>query len=329
LCAFAFFSKLSAVWAAIAIVIWLVLRDRSRLPVFLLSLAGFGGLLFGVFEPASDGRMTTNIVELADAGRPHPFSILAFADKVVRAAQDSGAMWVLLPFALASILGAVVARRVTIYHIAAVVSTVIVVVVMTDLGAYRNHFLDLQILVGALVADLWRNSPPTESNLMRGAILAAVLPGTLAAYDTGLIGDTKSALGGRGQGYVAAPLASVLTARDRILSEDPSVPVSEDEDPVVLDAFMLRKLAADHPLWQRELVGEIDAHRFSKVVLLYELEPANAWWWRKFDFGTPVATALRRNYRLLDVRTCYRTRITSGSTFRAEPARRSARADTS
>jgi hypothetical protein len=309
LCALAFFSKLSAVWAAIAIVIWQTFKDRSRLPLFLLTLVVCGGVLFAIFESASGGRMTSNILELAGAGQPHPFSILGFADKIVRAAQESGAMWVLLPFALASIGGAVFARRIAIYHVAGLVAIAVVILVMTDLGAYRNHFLDVQVLVGVLVADVWRQSTPNESNFMRPVILAAVLLGTLGSYDTEMIGDTKSAvhaLAGRDQGYEAAPLATVLTAGDRIFSEDPYVPVSLGEDPIVLDPFMLRKLAADHPDWQRQLIDEIDARRFSKVLLIYQLDPVNAWWWRDFDFGVPVATAMSKNYRLLDVPDYYR-----------------------
>jgi hypothetical protein len=310
LCAFAFFSKLSAVWGAIAIVIWLAVRERSRLPSFLASLAACGGVLFGLFEAVSRGRMTSNILELAGAGQPHPFSVLAFADKIVRAAQESGTMWVLLPFALAGIGGAILGRRLTIHHVAGLVALVVVLVVLTDLGAYRNHFLDVQILVGVLVAGVWRESPPTETTFMRGAILAAVLLGTLASYDTEVVHDTKTAvhaLRGRDHGYEAAPLATVVSAGDRVLSEDPYVPVSRGEDPIVLDPFMLRKLVADHPDWQRQLIGEIEAHRFSKVVLVYQLVPADTWWWQTFDFGTPVATALTRNYRLLDVPGYYRT----------------------
>ena len=40
--------------------------------------------------------------------------------------------------------------------------------------------------------------------------------------------------------------------------------------------------------------------------MIYQLDPVNAWWWQDFDFGAPVAAAMSKNYRLLDVPDYYR-----------------------
>ena len=158
LCSFAFFGKLSAVWGAAAIVAWLAFRDRPRLGLFALSLLASAGALFAIFEVASSGRMTSNVWALGGAGQPHDFSPFVFADKVVRALQELGATWVLLPFAVTSAGIAVAGRRTTIYCLAAFAAAAVAVVVLVDTGAYRNHLLDVQILVGALVAELWRTA---------------------------------------------------------------------------------------------------------------------------------------------------------------------------
>ena len=98
-----------------------------------------------------------------------------------------------------------------------------------------------------------------------------------------------------------------VDCEDRILSEDPYVPVSRGQLPIVVDAFMLRRIGEDHPSWRSALIAQIKKKRFSKVVLIRELSPSNDWWWRDFDFGTPVANALAANYRVLDLPGYYST----------------------
>jgi hypothetical protein len=219
-------------------------------------------------------------------------------------------MWILLPFAIASVGGAIAARRPIIYHVAFLTAAAVVIALMADLGAYRNHFLDLQILTGILVAQLWRVAAPSVSDVVRASVLAAVPLGTLASYETDVLNDTETAvraLAGRGHGYSAAPLAGFLRPEDRLLSEDPYVPVSRGEEPVVLDSFMLRKILEDHPRWEAALIGEIERRRFTKIVLTRQLDDPSEGWWRNFDFGTPVIRAIAENYRLVNVPGYYQT----------------------
>jgi hypothetical protein len=103
------------------------------------------------------------------------------------------------------------------------------------------------------------------------------------------------------------PLAGVVGPNDRILSEDPYIPVSRGQLPLVVDAFMLRRIGEDHPSWRDDLVVRIERRRFSKVVLVNALTRSNDWWWHNFDFGTPVAAALTANYRLLNLPRYYAT----------------------
>jgi len=309
LCSLAFVSKLSAVWAAIAIVIWLAFGDRGRLRIFVITYLGSLVALLGLFELLSHGRMLEQLVQLGAAGELSSFSPTAYADKVVRAFEESGAAWLLAPFAAASIWVAVSRRRLTPYHVAALVALPVVLFVLTDVGAYRNHLLDLQLLTAALVADLCAVSSAADVGVVRLAILAAVLVGTLASYETDVLRDARDAarsLYGTDT-YTSMPLAGVVGPNDRILSEDPYIPVSRGQLPLVVDAFMLRRIGEDHPSWRDDLVVRIERRRFSKVVLVNALTRSNDWWWHNFDFGTPVAAALTANYRLLNLPRYYAT----------------------
>jgi hypothetical protein len=196
---------------------------------------------------------------------------------------------------------AVAGRRTTIYCLAALTAAAVAVVVLIDTGAYRNHLLDVQILVGALVAELWRTAG--AASLIRAAVLAGVVVGTLGSYQTDMLNDTKDGLrvlAGEQLGFTARPLKGTLSPGDRVLSEDPYVPISRGDRPVVLDAFILRKILADNPDWERALVRDIKDQRFTKIVLVRQLDPSDTWW-RDFDFGVPVARAISGSYRLLEV----------------------------
>jgi hypothetical protein len=308
LCAFAFASKLSAIWAAVAILIWLATADRSRLRIFAGSLLASNAVMLAIFEVASKGRLTTNVFNLAAAGQGGTFSLEAFAEKLVDSGQGSGATWILVPFVVTSVAAAFGARRVTIYHVAFLVACVVVVVVMTDAGTVLNHFLDLQILAGALVAHLWRAVTPTAMDLVRISILSAILVGTLASYVSDVLNDTRIAaksLVGRGDESQSIYPKDLIHPDDRLLSEDPYIPVSLGQDPVVLDAFMLRRILRDHPDWEAKLVHAIDTHKFTKVVLVRQLDTSDSFW-QTNDFGLPTVRAIARNYRLVDVPSYYR-----------------------
>ena len=68
LCALAISAKLTAVWAPVALVLWLVFRDRRRLPTFLLSFAISLTAILGAFELASRGRMSETLLAVGGSG---------------------------------------------------------------------------------------------------------------------------------------------------------------------------------------------------------------------------------------------------------------------
>jgi hypothetical protein len=303
LCALAFFTKLTAVWAALALVAWLAVRDRRRLAAFAISLVGSGAVLFAAFELASDGRMSHNLVALASAGAQ-----LSGRDTLTKFAaigQDSAsAVWILVPFAIVAVGTGIARRRLTVYQVSLVLAAAILLPVLRDVGADANHLIDVEVLTAIVFAEAVRLAEPRATAFVWPLALTAILWGTVTSYQVNFRHETEVAIHsllGRDTGYTAGPvLEGVITRRDRILSEDPYVAVSRNEDPVVLDAFMLIRIAHDHPAWQSELIRRIKDHRFMKIVLEHTLDPKTRWY-RVYSLGGPVVTAIAHRYRLANV----------------------------
>jgi hypothetical protein len=95
----------------------------------------------------------------------------------------------------------------------------------------------------------------------------------------------------------AEPLADVAGPATSILSEDPYVPISLGQEPVVLDPFMLPRLAPEAPEAIPDLIRRIERREFDLVVLVEPLEPVERPWWTELDLGLDVARAIARSYR--------------------------------
>jgi hypothetical protein len=296
LCAIALVSKLSAVWGPVAIGIWLWRRDRRALASFAAVFATVFGVAVGVFEAASDGRMTENVLGLGHAGVDLGIDRLRLI-----AREGLGALVALPLLALVGTIVAVRRRDVTIYHLAFVVAAVVTSVVVADPGAFVNHLLDVQVLSVLVTGDLWRRLSSRDGGLSLGTatILVVVLAGSVAAYHQHVRprADVRALVHGTLDPRDRVPrLGAAIGEHEAILSEDPFVPVSRDELPVVLDPFMLRRIVAEHPPWRRELVRRIERHEFDKVVLVYVPEEARERY-AKLHFGSAVIRAIERGYR--------------------------------
>jgi hypothetical protein len=301
LCAIAFACKLSTLWAPVAIVLWLAFRDRRQLLFFLLSFAVVGGALLAIFQLASDGRMSENILHLGTSG-VHQVSAWDTPTRFISLFRSDGdAVWIVFPFALAGLVFALVRRRLTIFHISFVAAALLLLAVLTDVGAFSNHFLDIEVLTVVLVAEAWGATATLEGHqLLRALALTALIWGIATSYQLVERVDTSGAartLLGRGVDYGPTPLRGVIKPGDKVLSEDPYVAVSRGQNPVVLDPFMVLRLGRDHPQWRAALVKRLDARRFTKVVLMRRLDPTDPWW-RVQHFGPEIAAAMARNYRL-------------------------------
>jgi hypothetical protein len=301
LCAVAILSKSTAAWALIAITAWLIVHERRRVLDF---LGAFGALLVGglaLFELLSHGRMTDNLFGFPTAGTGRISAIpLDATHKFVDYGQRyADAMWILVPFALAAVIVAAARRRWTMYESAFVVALALLLVEFGDIGVSWNHLIDIEVLTAVLVAKVYGESDGVR-DVVATLVLAAIAWGVAASFQLAErrdVADAMRAVAGRGPSYDPRPLATELRHDDAILSEDPYISVSRDEDPKVLDPFMLLRILRDHPAWEDGLVGDIERGKFTKVVVLRPIA-AKRRWWRDYHFGTRVVTAIERHYRL-------------------------------
>jgi hypothetical protein len=301
LCALAFFCKLTAVWAPIAIAFWLVRRSRRRLAIFTASFLGFVVLLFAIFEVASDGRMLDNLTALTLGGeRLGP--VQSMTKFVTLGQQSATALWILAPFSVAAFAMGVARRRLDPFLLSLPVAVAILFAALRDIGADANHFIDVEALTAVVIADGIGMVGTAARRLVLPLALTAVLWAMATSYAVGPRHDTATAVRiaiGHERGPGARPLPTTVTAADRILSEDPYVDVSRGRRPVVLDPFMLLRIEEKHPRWQAELIRRIDRRAFTKVVTEYPLDSSR--WWRFHHFGAPVVAAILRSYRLVPV----------------------------
>lgn len=320
LCALAVVAKLTAVWAPIAIVGWLLVRDRRRLRLFAPLLVLLLAAELGLLQALSDGRILTNLHEVAFAGVGGASGFVQSPMRVLALVAD-GAPLVLILFPLAFV-GLVVRGRqaISIWLVSLLSALAVLLVVMADTGALYNHLIDLVVLTLVAVGDLWGWAEPSPRRVsVVGATLSAVVVWGLAAsflleVRPDLEEAAREVVGSTPARYEPHPLANEIGGSDTLLSEDPYVPVSLGRRPVVLDAWTLLRVGRKHPAWIAELAERIEVRHFDRIVLVYPITFEG--WYRKTHFGAPVGAAIRTSYRFAEQRDGYYVYVPS----RAGPA---------
>jgi hypothetical protein len=301
LSALAVLSKSSAVWAPLAIAVWLLVVDRRRLRWFLVAYGVLVGALLAFFGAVTDGRFFVNVFGLSTAGVQGPGSLLRGPYVLVHLlVQQAMAAWALLPIAAAGLWLAGVQRRASLYQVSLVCCLGVLVVVLSDIGTGWNQLVDLVVLTALVVGEFAGRSWPDSS--LRGAIATALVVFLLWVNLTGLVvalaPDARQALGQLRAGHPATdrPLAGRATSSTPVLSEDPYVPVTLGQTPTVLDPFMLLRIGREDPAAVQQLVRRINDRDFRFVVLVEPLEPIDREWWRQLHFGPEVVEALASSY---------------------------------
>ena len=283
----AFLAKLSALWAPVAIVVWLLVRSRRALLPFGVAFVATAAVLVGVAEAVSRGRMHENLDAFAFGGTGGEWH--SGARRLYELAlRDQRSLWPILLFAAAACAGAL-ARPPGVYELAFVASLGILLVVLRDVGAYENHLLDATVLACLVVARAVRSGGQA---VRAAAAVAVVLATALAARHT-LIPDLRAYDDDR---YGTEPLADLVSFEDDVLSEDASLPLLAGAAPVVLDAFMLRRFPPEYETRVDELRARIEGKEFDRIVLLAPAtDPVQ---YTSFDFTPEIAAAIERAYRL-------------------------------
>ena len=188
----------------------------------------------------------------------------------------------------------VLARRPGVYELAFLASGCILLVVLRDLGAYENHLLDVSVLAALVVGGAWSSlTGPTRTAFRVLAVGSVLLATALAARHT-LVPDLRAAVADRNdESFATQPLRSLVSFDTCVLSEDPSLPLLAGYRPIVLDAFVVRRLDAEDA---EALRGRIVRREFGRIVLMAPAtDPVQ---YTSFDFTPEIAAAIRRSYRL-------------------------------
>jgi hypothetical protein len=299
-------SKLTGLWATLAVLSWLGIRqDWRRVALFAGACGVTIAITLGIVQSASHGRFLTTFVTLTFAGIGGPIGwIRAPSQLTFFGIGDAPAVWMVAPFAILGTLASWRSSSVTVYHHALAWSLLLTLVVFTDMGAGLNQLLDpavLTVVAVGVVASNLRSERLGGMNLATGLALTVIWAG--ATGIRGFIPDLREVVASVQTGetmpkYTPRPLAGTVRPGDTLLAEDPSIPVLLGQTPIVLDAFMVRRLDEVQPQAVDVLVTRIERGEFDHVVLVMPLDDED-YWWEYYHFGHRVIGALRHAYVLV------------------------------
>jgi hypothetical protein len=310
LSALAFMTKLSALWAPMAVMTWLTMRKRNGVWLFTSTYVVLVATLIGVASVVSAGRFFENFFGLSLAGIDGIGLALHSPTHLIRTLfGNTPALWALLPVAVLGLAINFARGEASIYDISFICHIPLLFLIFADIGAGDNHLLDLAVLcvlvIGHESSSFSRaldegSAAPRQLRSHRLTVVQTVVL-LFALWITTthlvvLVPDVYTAMAALRAGGNAnhLPLEGRITARDTILSEDPYVPVALGQVPVVMDAFMLLRIGKSHPDAVQPLIERIDAREFNFVILRVPIE--QTWWWDTVHFGRDVIQAIARSY---------------------------------
>ena len=300
-------SKLTGVWAFLAISTWLVLqRDWRRAAIFALAGVAVGTAILAVVQLVTAGGLVAHLSAFSVAGVRNLLAVARGPNQVLYQllGYATGAV-VLIPLA---VLGALLTsewRQLSLIHLALGYALMLLLVVYADVGTGFNQLLDFVVLTVLAVGYLAGRGPRETDSHGRGVVLLAVMVAVLWAAGLDLVRtvgfDLRRTLSGAVQGHNtrSAHLAAARIGADQeVLAEDPSIYVALGRQPLVMDPFMITRLDRVHPEQVDPLISWITSRRFDTVFLVVSLEDRDVeYWWNDFHFGPRVTAALRKNYR--------------------------------
>ncbi len=309
LCALAVLAKMTAVWAAGAILLHYLRQDRRHCLVFTVVWLGSLSGALAWLNHLSQGHMMENFLALSAAGMN---GITSFAKAPFRTlyfmAKSGSGVHILAPLMALGCWLAWKQRCWTIYHTALVLCVPIQIVIFSDAGTVSNHLLDLVVLAVLVVGAMWQTAQQARSQIaLLEPVLAAVLGWTMCSCWATVLGhETRDTLaevrsGHHSHRYPAKPLAGYVGDQEKLLSDDPWVVVSRGQRPVILDACSLARTVKTQPRSAENLIRRIHNQEFDKIVLMdparLGVDRADRKNIEERHLGTAVARAIRSRYR--------------------------------
>lgn len=301
LCCLALTSKVTAIWAPLAIAIHLLgNRDFRLLALFTVTLTvSLGGSVL-LFQWLSSGRLIANFSIRTAVS---PVYLLKSPFRLLRMSSDGGTLLpVLLPLATFEMLAAFRTRRVTIYHTSFLAAILVVLVIFADQLTTENHLLDVIVLAGIMAAFSW-TTMKTAARVALEFIAITIVTSLVLNWAGTLASDAREAILALRSGvpapqYSRRPLAGIIRGGENVLTEYPYIAISEGRTPIIVDPCSLPVMERLHPEWVDELAGKIRKRAFDKIVLLFPLHrglEVNDRWYST-HLGLTVAQAIRSHY---------------------------------
>jgi hypothetical protein len=306
LAAVALITKITAVWAVFAVLSWFLATGRTREAArFAVAFAVVSAALLGLAEILSSGRMSENLLSLLLSGGVGIKALGRAPNQLIlNLGELAVAAWVLVPFAVLAVVVSRSLREFTVYQWALGWSFLVLLIALSDIGTGYNQLIDVVVLLvlvaGVFAARLITGEGPSPvlSLLLSLTVVWGLGTGSVLT----LLPDVKEAVGdlragGTEERYPPHPLARVVHRGQTMLSEDPAIPIGLGRTPVIMDPFMLPRLAREKPEAIDDLVARLDRREFDFVVLI-ESAKDNQVWWTDYHLGLEVIDAVRRNYVL-------------------------------
>ena len=303
LCALAVASKATALWAPLAIAIWLFSRDRRSAGRFTLGFVAVTAVIIATLVSISGGYLIDDLVTLtfSNSTAAHSTPLSGASTFVHLAVLKGDAPWLLFGCAIAAAISSLRRRELSLFQLSLAISLLIAVVVLRDPGADYNHLLDFSVLTALVVGEFWARPRRTDGSpdLVAVVLTLAVVVGVALGYtntikpDIGLAARLATGHGSDNR-YSTNPLRGLIRPHDRVLSEDPTISILSGRIPVT-DPLTLPRLGKAHPAWITELQREIERHYFDEIVLIRPVDP-NAFHATQ-SFGKVVTRAIATNYR--------------------------------
>lgn len=326
-CTLAVCAKLSAVWAPIALLIWLAIYYRKECVLLFIYGVGFGLTAFLTIQLASEGRFL-NTMQVCLLGEPstHSFIDMLYrgGKKVVnRVVSTTPLVSGIVPLVLYSLW---TNRR---YHDTQLIAIclaccfILTAYMFKDAGVESPHLADLSFLIFFALVDLisktnWHqivvcrnkrdDSSIDHSDRPALAQLTAITLTWLLA-STIVSSQLSSGIKYHSRQLLQDPL--IESSRDRkewldkldspskILSCDASVPLALGQSPTISDPFMLRLIGQKKPDVETFMIQEIQSHRFTHILMLTETDGSLGLIPLKdIHWGKKILDTIEQNYKL-------------------------------
>ena len=300
-------SKLTGLWALLAVVSWLGARRQWRAAgLFGAASVITAAVILGIVQRLTGGGLSDHLLTFSTAGVQGVTSLLRAPNQLLYQliGHAYGAV-VLLPLAAVGALLSGGWRHQSVIHLALGYALLLLLAVYTDVGTGFNQLLDVVVLGALAVGVLAGRAAASDATRTGHVILLTVAMTVLWAAGLDLVRtigrDLRLSVSAATRGpavRAAEAVAGMVRPGETLLAQDPAIYVALGRQPLIMDAFMLARLDRAHPEWVHPLIASIAQRRFGLVVLTVPLENRDFdLWWSDFDFGPRVAGALRQAYR--------------------------------